>query len=73
MSHGGAISLPPPLSPVLGTVVPNFSGYSKRELLPLFLRDDIHLEMSGNGWVRRQSPPPGTPLEADTVIVLELE
>jgi cell division protein FtsI (penicillin-binding protein 3) len=73
ISHSGTISLPPPLSPVLGTVVPNFSGYSKRELFPLLLRDDIRLEISGNGWVRRQRPPPGTPLGQDTVIVLELK
>jgi cell division protein FtsI (penicillin-binding protein 3) len=73
MSHGGSISLPPPLSPVLGTVVPNFSGDSKRELFPLLLQDDVRLEISGNGWVRRQAPPPGTPLDRDTVIVLELE
>ena len=73
MSHPGSISLPPPLSPVVGSVVPNFSGYAKRELLPLLLRDDIRLEISGDGWVRRQSPPPGSPLDRDTVIVLELE
>ncbi|MDR1249269.1 MAG: transpeptidase family protein [Treponema sp.] len=71
--HSGAISLPPPLIPVLGAVVPNFSGYSKRELFPLLLRDDVRLEISGNGWVRRQSPPPGSPRDQDTVIVLELE
>jgi cell division protein FtsI (penicillin-binding protein 3) len=73
ISHPGAISLPPPLSPVVGSVVPNFSGYSKRELFPLLLRDDIRVELSGDGWVRRQSPPPGSPLEQDTVILLELE
>jgi cell division protein FtsI (penicillin-binding protein 3) len=57
----------------MDTVVPNFGGYSKRELLPLLFRDDIRVEISGDGWVRRQSPPPGTPLDADTVIHLELE
>jgi cell division protein FtsI (penicillin-binding protein 3) len=73
ISHPGSISLPPPLSPVLGAVVPNFSGYSKRELFPLLLRDDLRIEMYGNGWVRRQAPPPGSPLDQDTVIILELE
>jgi cell division protein FtsI (penicillin-binding protein 3) len=73
VSHPGAISLPPPLNPVVGSVVPNFSGYSKRELFPLLLRDDIRVEISGEGWVRRQNPPPGSPLDQDTVILLELE
>jgi cell division protein FtsI (penicillin-binding protein 3) len=73
ISHPGAISLPPPLNPVLGSLIPNFSGYSKRELFPLLLRDDIRVEISGDGWVRRQTPAPGSPLEADTVIILELE
>jgi cell division protein FtsI (penicillin-binding protein 3) len=73
ISHPGSISLPQVISPIVDTVIPNFGGYSKRELLPLLLRDDLHLEISGNGWVRRQSPAPGTPLGEDTVIVLELE
>jgi cell division protein FtsI (penicillin-binding protein 3) len=53
--------------------MPDFSGLAKRTLLPLLLRDDLHIEIRGDGWVRRQSPAPGTPLEPDTVIVLELE
>jgi cell division protein FtsI (penicillin-binding protein 3) len=58
---------------VVDTVVPNFGGYSKRELLPLLFREDLRVEISGDGYVRRQSPPPGTPLGVDTVIILELE
>jgi cell division protein FtsI (penicillin-binding protein 3) len=73
VSHPGSVSLPPLISPVVDSVVPNFTGYSKRELLPLLLRDDIRVEISGDGWVRRQSPLPGSPLDKDTVIILELE
>ncbi|GHV76850.1 penicillin-binding protein [Spirochaetia bacterium] len=73
VSHSGSISLPSALNPVVDTVVPNFSGYSKRELLPLLFREDLRIEIKGDGWVRRQSPPPGSPLSADTVIILELE
>jgi cell division protein FtsI (penicillin-binding protein 3) len=73
ISHPGSVSLPPLISPVVDGVVPNFTGYSKRELLPLLLRDDIRVEISGDGWVRRQSPLPGSPLDKDTVIILELE
>jgi cell division protein FtsI (penicillin-binding protein 3) len=73
ISHPGSVSLPPLISPVVDSMVPNFTGYSKRELLPLLLRDDIRVEISGDGWVRRQSPLPGSPLDKDTVIILELE
>jgi cell division protein FtsI (penicillin-binding protein 3) len=53
--------------------VPDFSGLAKRSVLPFLLRDDLHIEIRGDGWVRRQSPPPGTPITEDTVIILELE
>ncbi|MFP3041584.1 transpeptidase family protein [Treponema primitia] len=73
ISHPGSVSLPLPISPVVDAVVPNLEGYSKRELLPMLLREDLHIEISGDGWVRRQAPPPGSPLNSDTVIILELE
>ena len=59
--------------PAVVTHVPNFQGLSKRTLLPLLLRDDIRVEISGEGWVRFQYPPPGTPLAPDTIIELVLE
>ncbi|MDR2101439.1 MAG: transpeptidase family protein [Treponema sp.] len=73
VSHSGAVALPQDTYPVVEDKVPDFSGYSKRQLLPLLLRDDLHIEMQGDGWVRRQSPSPGTPLLPDTTIILELE
>jgi cell division protein FtsI (penicillin-binding protein 3) len=73
VTHSGSIILDPPFNAVVDTVVPNFLRYSKRELLPLLFREDLTIKISGDGWVRRQSPPPGTPLDADTVIILELE
>ncbi|GHV78932.1 penicillin-binding protein [Spirochaetia bacterium] len=71
--HPGFISPDLPHNPVVDTVVPNFGGYSKRELLPLLFRKDLRIEISGEGYVHRQSPPPGTPLDSNTVIILELE
>jgi cell division protein FtsI (penicillin-binding protein 3) len=71
--HSPAVALSLERLPEITDQVPDFSGFSKRALLPLLLRDDIQLELRGEGWVRRQSPPPGAPLEADTVIRLELE
>jgi cell division protein FtsI (penicillin-binding protein 3) len=73
VNHSGSITLPNDSLPTIGDRVPNLSGYSKRQLLPLLLRDDLHIEVQGDGWVKRQSPSPGTPLGPDTVIILELE
>ncbi|MDR2371101.1 MAG: transpeptidase family protein [Treponema sp.] len=72
ISHSGSVIIPPQDVPRVDETIPDFSGLSKRELLPLLLRDDLHIEITGDGWVRSQSPAPGTPLGADTVIRLEL-
>ncbi|MDR2103459.1 MAG: penicillin-binding protein [Treponema sp.] len=73
ISHPGSISLPPESYPEVGDQIPDFSGYAKRQLLPLLLRDDFHIELKGDGWVRSQNPPPGTPLLPGMTIILELE
>ncbi|MDR2632284.1 MAG: transpeptidase family protein [Treponema sp.] len=73
VNHSGSITLPNEQLPLIEGKVPNLIGYAKRQLLPLLLRDDLHLEITGDGWVKRQSPPPGTALQADTTIILELE
>jgi cell division protein FtsI (penicillin-binding protein 3) len=73
VTHSGSISLPAEEIVRLDGTVPDLTGYSKRRLLPLLLRDDIHIEISGEGWVRNQSPAPGTPLTPETTIILELE
>jgi cell division protein FtsI (penicillin-binding protein 3) len=73
VNHSGNIVLPPIEIPRVDTHVPDFTGYSKRQILPLLLRDDLAIEMEGSGWVKRQYPPPGTPLEKGMVIRLELE
>jgi len=73
ITHPGAIPIPALPYPAVNETVPDFSGVAKRQLLPLLLRDDLHMQIYGDGWVVRQNPAPGTPLTPDTVIVLELE
>ena len=73
VEHPGIIGLPEELLPSVDVFVPDFHGLSKKTLLPLFQRNDIRVEMIGEGWVRRQFPLPGTPLTPDTVIELILE
>ena len=71
--HSGSVTIPKGETPILSDTVPDFSGYSKRSLLPLLLQDEVHIEITGEGWVRRQYPPPGTPLSPGDTITLELE
>jgi len=73
ISHPSSVSIPQGRLPPVQTHVPDFTGISKRVLLPLLLRDDITVEIRGDGWVRRQSPPAGTPVSAGMTIILELE
>jgi cell division protein FtsI (penicillin-binding protein 3) len=73
ISHSGSVSLPAGEPLILSDSVPDFSGYSKRQLLPLLLRDDLQIEINGDGWVKRLSPAPGTPLSPGMTIILELE
>jgi len=73
VEHSGRIDLVEKTLPAIGTRVPDFSGLSKRTLLPLLNRSDIRVELFGEGWVRRQAPPPGTPITPGMLIELELE
>ncbi len=62
---------PPSLKP--GDTVPDFSGASKRQILPFFSDTRLQLIIRGEGWVVSQDPPPGTPITEGTVIRLELQ
>ena len=73
VDHPGRISLSRPKPLVLNKVLPDFTGLSKRELLPLFEVENLVVHIRGEGWVVRQAPPPGTPLKEGLVLTLELE
>ena len=72
-SHSGRLVIPSSGEPFIGERIPDFTGFPKRSLVPLLLRDDLVLDIRGEGWVRRQLPPPGTPFTRGMTIVLELE
>lgn len=73
VTQPGQIVVRPVSLPPMTTVVPDFTGLPKRALLPLLERDDVSVRINGYGWVRRQSPPAGTPLEQGMTITLDLE
>jgi cell division protein FtsI (penicillin-binding protein 3) len=73
VTHTGEIAIPADEILSIGNTVPDFTGISKRTLAPLLLRDDLTLDIRGEGWVVRQSPAPGTPFKKGMTIVLDLE
>jgi cell division protein FtsI (penicillin-binding protein 3) len=73
VAHPSTVNIPARRLPAIGSHLPDFSGISKRMLIPLLLRDDINVELRGEGWVRRQSPSAGTPVTDGMTIILELE
>jgi cell division protein FtsI (penicillin-binding protein 3) len=73
VGHSGELTIPVEKPIIITDSVPDFTGVSKRSLVPLLLRDDLILDIRGEGWVRRQTPPPGTVFTPGMTIVLELE
>ena len=54
-------------------IIPDFTGASKKHLLPLFKDDRFNLIIKGDGWVYRQSPAPGTPVTEGMILEFELQ
>lgn len=73
LEHSGVITIASNAGVIVGETVPDFTGCSKKDLLPLMERQDLHLNINGSGWVTSQNPPPGTPVTKDMVIELNLE
>jgi len=57
----------------IGETMPDLRGTPKRALTALLERDDIVVEIEGDGWVREQSPAPGSLVEPGSTVLLKLE
>ncbi len=73
VEHSGKITISPAKPFELGSKVPDFTGMSKRDLLPIIERSDIRVKINGSGWVKSQSPEPGSPITENMLIELNLE
>ncbi len=72
IKHPGVVKIKLPEKLILGDKLPDLTGLSKRQLLPLFSLEGITVEISGEGWVVSQSPAPGTPIKKGMVVKLKL-
>lgn len=73
LAHSGRISIQGKAPLILRKTLPDLTGLSKRELLPLLNRKDLNVNIRGSGWVTRQFPPAGTPITEGMQIDLDLE
>ena len=73
LEHSGRISISENTPLSIGSVVPDFTGTPKRDLLPLLNMEGINVQISGEGWVVSQNPPPGSSVSENMTIELVLE
>ncbi len=73
VEHNGVITIPTTANITIGELTPDFTGFSKKDLLPLMEQSKGRLNINGSGWVTSQNPEPGTPLTENTIIELYLE
>ena len=71
--HAGTLSISPSTPVAIGDIMPDLTGVAKKSLLPLLSREDLRLEIIGDGWVKTQTPAPGTVINRGDTIHLELE
>ncbi len=72
-SSSNRITVIRPQLPAFTDTIPDFTGLPKRALLPLFDRKDLKVTITGDGWVTKQSPPPGTRIAPGMTLQLELQ
>ncbi len=73
LEHSGRISFQADRTPVINTIVPDFTGMSKRALTPLLSDDKVHYLLQGDGWVVSQDPQAGSPVSEGMTITIYLE
>ena len=73
INHSGKIIVTQPEEIELGKFIPDFTGLSKRQLLPILKDTRVKILITGEGWVTKQSPLPGTEIKDGMTIELKLE
>lgn len=71
--HPGVVETARPEELEITDTIPDLTGLSKREILPLFTIDNVSIDIRGEGWVVSQNPPPGTPIKPGMKITVTLK
>lgn len=72
-SHNGILSITPSVPVEIGDTLPDLTGVPKRDLMQLLQRNDISVQIKGDGYVKSQIPAAGTPITENMQIELYLE
>lgn len=73
ITHPGSATFDPAPALIIGKQLPDFTGLSKRALLPLLNRPGLNVQFLGEGWVVHQNPAPGTPLTDGMKITVQFQ
>ncbi len=73
LAHSGKVRVRQNKPVEVTNVVPDFTGATKKQLLPLLDRKDIHIKINGDGYVSSQTPQAGTPVTQGMEIELNLD
>jgi cell division protein FtsI (penicillin-binding protein 3) len=73
IEHSGEIHIESPEQLKIGSIMPNLTGMPKRLINTLFKSNEFSIIINGEGYVIKQSPPPGTQLESGMEIYLEFK
>ena len=71
LEHDGTVRVPDNRPVSVGEILPDFTGFTKRQIMPLFNDDRFIISLDGEGWVAAQSPPAGTRVTPGMEIYLE--
>ncbi|MDA3957679.1 penicillin-binding protein [Oceanispirochaeta sp.] len=73
LKHDGRVRLSTPRNVALGSELPDFTGFSKREVMAALEGSSIPLNLKGEGWVVFQFPPAGEIIDDTTTMFLEFK
>jgi len=71
--HGGSVVLPVETLAIIGSTMPDLTGFPKRSLLPLLERKDLRIVINGDGYVQSQQPAPGSAVGEGAKIIFNLK
>jgi cell division protein FtsI (penicillin-binding protein 3) len=74
VEHSGRVVLTKPeYITEIGNTIPDFTGLSKKQILPALKDSRLEITIDGEGWVYQQTPPAGTEIEGKMEVLLELK